>query len=358
MFNALEIDFIGVGKGSARSGDAIAMRFGNCENGIWNSQFVIIIDGGDVQAGRNLVKLVKETYNTDDVAICILTHPDADHASGLRKVLNDLNVGNLWMHRPWHYWDDFKESIKDGRVTKKSFNERLKEAYQFAYELEEIALEREINIVHPHQGTYASYDDEPILTILGPGKELYKSLIEASDKTPRMSSRLGAISGLLEEEGAVFESMDFSTEHLSDENETTSAENDMSLILHLTVANTRVLFTADAGTMGMYRAIAYALENNIDLKKLNFFQVPHHGSRHNISKGILKYIYAPKAMISCAENGVPNHPAAVVTNALLRRQITPFNTNGNDVLWSFGMAPGRPGHTSMGAIPFQPWVDL
>jgi len=359
MFNSLEIEFIGIGKGSTRSGDAIIIRYGNCENDQWVESHVALIDGGDVQTGKLIVQQIKDVYNKSKIDLCVLTHPDADHASGLREVLSELDVNYLWMHRPWHYWEDIKDSIQDGRITKKSFNERLKEEYQFAYELEQIALERKIRIEQPHQGNYMYHQDEnDRITILGPGKEFYKSLIQASDKTPRMTSSLAAMSILEHEEGLKFESMDFSTEHLSEENEITSAENDMSLVLLVTIAGFRILLTADVVTMGMYKVLAFCIQNSIDLKNLTLLQVPHHGSRHNISKGILQHMHAPSAAISCAENGAPNHPASVVTNALLRRQIIPYATKGNTLLWTFGNAPSRPGFYPVPALSFESWVDV
>lgn len=99
----------------------------------------------------------------------------------------------------------------------------------------------------------------------------------------------------------VYEDMRFETEHLSGDHESTSAENDMSLILYLTVAGRKILFTGDAGTLGLYNAIYYATKSKIDLKTLDRFQVPHHGSRHNLSKVILDHIKVPCAWISCSK---------------------------------------------------------
>jgi beta-lactamase superfamily II metal-dependent hydrolase len=97
----------------------------------------------------------------------------------------------------------------------------------------------------------------------------------------------------------------------------------------LEVAGKRVLFTGDAGTMGLYKAIEYSVRQKINLLDLSFFHVPHHGSRRNLSKGILKYISAKTAYISCSVKGEPSHPSAIVTNALLRRGMKPYCTKGN-----------------------------
>src|SRR5438105_4350699 len=99
-----EVDFLPVGDGE-RSGDAIALRFGNL-SGSRLEQTVMVIDGGYVESGEALVEHIKEYYKTDDVDIVVSTHPDADHAAGLAVVLEQLRVRVLWMHRPWNHTED------------------------------------------------------------------------------------------------------------------------------------------------------------------------------------------------------------------------------------------------------------
>jgi hypothetical protein len=58
---AYEIDFLPVGDGS-KSGDAIALRYGNL--GDPSQQMVIVIDGGYTDDGETLVDLIRTRYNT------------------------------------------------------------------------------------------------------------------------------------------------------------------------------------------------------------------------------------------------------------------------------------------------------
>jgi beta-lactamase superfamily II metal-dependent hydrolase len=355
--NALEIDFLPVGENS-KSGDAIALRFGTYESAVWKQQTVFIIDGGNADSGEALIKHVTEIYKTDTVDRVILTHPDGDHACGLRNVVQELKVGKIWMHRPWHYWTDLKDSVTDDRITKNSFGERLRAAYQYAYDIEQIANKRKIEIFHPHQGCSYQVNQEDILTILGPGKEFYLSLIQSSDKTPHMGLESFSKSLTISEKISEYEDLSFETEHLNEDGGETSSENDMSLVLYLNVANSRILFTGDAGTMGLYKAISYAVEHKIDLKNLNLFQVPHHGSRHNLSKGILQYIFAPQAIISCAKNGEPSHPSKIVANSLHRRNIMPYCTKGELLNYHSGSVPTRPGLGPVNPYPFSSVVEI
>lgn len=355
---SLEIDFLPVGKES-RSGDAIALRFGLYEDGQWKKPSIFIIDGGNSESGDALVKHVKEVYKSNYVDRVILTHPDADHASGLRNVIEELEVGKIWMHCPWNHWSDLKDSVVDNRITKRSFTERLREAYQFAHDIEQLAIKKKITIHPPHQGTYFHLNEEKVLQVLGPNKDLYLKLIQASGKTPDMSLSESISKGFSSSEKKMeYEDMTFATEHLADDEIATSAENDMSLIMLLTVGNAKVLFTGDAGTQGLYNAITYTNSRGISLKDLNVLDVPHHGSRHNLSKGILKHIKAESAVISCSVKGEPNHPSKIVINSLLRRSIVPYSTKGTLLNFRSGTVPARDGLNSATPLTFNNQVEI
>lgn len=354
---SLEVDFIPVGEES-KSGDAIALRFGIYKNEKWKNQTIMIIDGGNSNSGDALVKHVREVYNSNKVDRVILTHPDGDHASGLRNVIEQLEVGKIWMHQPWKHWGDLKDSIVDNKITKKSFSDRLREAYQYAHYIEQLANEKKIEIYSPHQGGYFHIQEEKLLTILGPSNELYLKLIQASEKTPDMAVTEAKSKIFLNTVKKLeYEDMSFETEHLAEDNIATSAENDMSLVMLLTVGGAKVLFTGDAGTQGLFNAITYATSRGISLKDLNILDVPHHGSRHNLSKGILKYIKAESGVISCAKKGEPKHPSKIVTNSLLRRNITPYKTQGQLLHYDHGEVPNR-NYSPAIPIPFSNQVEI
>src|SRR5687768_1470674 len=104
-----QIDFLPVGDGVC-SGDAIALRFGDFSD--ITKQYVVVIDGGFKESGKALVEHIKAHYGTTFVDIVVSTHPDADHSSGLEVVLDELAVGQLWMHRPWLHTDDIAKMFK------------------------------------------------------------------------------------------------------------------------------------------------------------------------------------------------------------------------------------------------------
>ena len=102
-----EIDFLPVGNGE-RSGDAIAIRYGSP-----GDYKVLVYDGGTKESGQALVDHIKKYYGTTRVDYVVNSHPDSDHASGLSVVLEQLEIGELWMHQPWKYSSVILDYFKD-----------------------------------------------------------------------------------------------------------------------------------------------------------------------------------------------------------------------------------------------------
>ncbi|MCY4362894.1 MAG: MBL fold metallo-hydrolase [Gammaproteobacteria bacterium] len=128
-----EVDIIGVGQES-KSGDAIALRWGNL-HGQREEQRVVIIDGGFRDSGQELVNHVTRYYGTDMIDAVISTHPDLDHISGLDVVLDSLLVRELWIHQPWKHNSGLAGKFMDGRVTDASIGNRLCESLDAASNL-------------------------------------------------------------------------------------------------------------------------------------------------------------------------------------------------------------------------------
>lgn len=351
---AFELDFHPVGIGT-KSGDAITIRYGriNATTMTYTSQKVIVIDGGTLESGAKIVEHIRQVYKTDVVDLVINTHPDNDHCSGLRDVMNNLVVKELWLHTPWNFSKDFIELFKDGRITSNSLKERLKEGLNIAHELEQIAKNKKIPVKQPFAGL--KYDNA-ILQIIGPSENYYTELIANFRSTPEPIAENAiskAFSGVKDAIKWIAESINIET---LDETGETSAENNSSAVVLFTYDNSKVLFTGDTGVPALSKAIDFAKNKGIDAVTLSVFQVPHHGSKRNISPSILSQINCKTAYISCSSGGEPKHPSKKVTNALLRRNITPYSTKGN-ILCHRHNAPMRNGYINATQIPFYNQVE-
>ncbi len=356
-----EIDFLPVGEGE-QSGDAIALRFGELD-GERSQQTVIVVDGGFKESGEEFIKHVKKYYFTSRVDLVVSTHPDADHAGGLEVVLEELEVGRLWMHQPWNHTDDIARMFKDGRVTDETVRKALRRSLDTARGLERLAEKKGIPIVEPFAGLT---DNTGCLRVLGPTEDFYESLLPDFRGTPEPKEGVGVIKKVAAEAREIICKVAerWSFETLNDEGET-SAENNSSTVLLLTWDERNSLFTGDAGIPALTEIADLLEAEGFDFSSLGFIQVPHHGSQRNVGPTILNHLVGPRlkednkiksAFVSASKGGEPKHPSKKVTNAFRRRGAPVCGTQGKAV-WRYLDAPDRDGYGPITPLPFYNEVE-
>lgn len=362
-----EIDFMPVGNGE-RSGDAIAVRYGAPSN-----YKVMVYDGGTKESGQALVDHIKKYYQTSRVDYVVNSHPDADHASGLSVVLEQLEVGELWMHRPWEHSEKIRDYFKDGRITEESLAERLKTKMAAAYALEELATEKGIPIYEPFRGS--AIGD---FVVLSPEQDWYiHTLIPEFEKSPEQK-KAEAEAGLSFTDivmKAMLEAAQKTVTWIAEkwdieslrENVETSAENESSVVLYGAVDDRGILLTGDAGVRALTATVDFVESKGFSLPvNLRFIQVPHHGSRHNVSTTALDRIIGPRkpaddgqtaktAFVSAGKEST-THPRKMVVNAFIRRGATVVPTRGVTKCSSHNM-PGRDGWITATPLKFSDQVE-
>lgn len=348
MNDFFEIDFLDVE--SAKSGDAITLRYD-----IGGVSRIHVVDGGFQDTGQKVVDHIKRYYdNANRVDHVVVTHPDGDHAGGLRTVLEQLKVGRLWMLRPWLYADAILDRFS--RITSvENLRKRLMEIYPNIAALEEIAQEKAIPIHEPFQGSLIG-----AFTVIAPTPERYLDLIVQSERTPEATeeqqrSAIEAFTSALQRVAvktvslvrAAWGEEVFSTEE-------TSAENEMSVVQYANLCGKSVLLTGDAGRAGLAEAANYSVHVGLTLPGIDRFQVPHHGSRRNVSTEILDRWLGQRlsskpetteatftAIVSSAKKD-EDHPRKAVVRALIHRGARVVTTEGASVCTSLD-APKRDG---------------
>ena len=292
----------------------------------------------------------------------INTHPDSDHSSGLSVVVENLGVGEIWLHQPWDITDEVIDFIKDGRITENSLSEKLEESLKQVSTLKDLANVRGIPLFEPYQG-----DSIGDFTVLSPSKSWYRELLKTfrpmPETTLEKSSKLKEFARRgVESIYKVFEQWDIET--LSND-AITSSENESSVVLYANLFSTPILLTGDVGVQALIRAYNYAKSHEVDIANCVFYQVPHHGGRHNVTPKLLNKIIGPILPKGTSTNKVAyvsvskdssDHPKRQVTNAFKRRGVEVKRTEGNTIC-RFNGFPQRDGWSSIPSIPFYDQVE-
>lgn len=357
MGDFYEIDFLDVE--SSKSGDAITIRYN-----INGATTIHVVDGGYQDTGDKVLSHIKKHYGSPSkIDRVVVTHPDGDHAGGLRKVLNEFEIGELWMLRPWLYADELIDRF--AKFTNvQNLEKRLREIYPNINALEEIALDRGIKILEPFQGSNIGN-----FTVMAPTKSRYLDLVVSSEKSPEIAKEEKAIQessyrtmlDSLAEKAVTFLKSLWGEENFSAEE--TSSENEMSVVQYATLCGKSILLTGDAGRGALNEAYEYAPAVGLTLPGINRFQVPHHGSRRNVSSEILDLWLGDKlesepnddskechAFISAAKKD-KDHPRKAVIRGVIHRGAKVFSTEGNSLRTSRN-APDREGWTASTPIPY------
>ncbi|WP_420799257.1 ComEC/Rec2 family competence protein [Nitrobacter vulgaris] len=336
-----EVDFLDVEAKS--SGDAICVRYE-----IAGKTYIHVVDGGYQKTGQSVVDHINKYYgNPQRIDHVICTHNDGDHAGGLQTVLDSFEIGALWMLRPWLYSDQLI-----GRFPTYSSVDRLRSALRSAFPnlaaLEDIANKRGIQIVEPFQGATIG-----AFWVMAPTRQRYFDLIVESGKTPEGAKD----EGILAKAGAfVVEAAKQVTALVraawGDEYfpaGETSTENEMSVVQYTRILDKSIMLTGDTGRSGLREVIDYAKALGIPLPGLHYFQVPHHGGRHNVTTDLLDELLGPRlanqqngtwtAVVSSAKAD-PDHPRKSVIRAMIHRGANVLTTEGSGKCVSKG-APDR-----------------
>ncbi|MGK6310828.1 ComEC/Rec2 family competence protein [Variovorax sp. DT-64] len=335
-----EIDFLPVGEGS---GDAIVIRYGTEDPGY----FLHVVDGGRSETAETITNHINKFYPGYHINHMVLSHADNDHANGLVGVMENFKVNNLWMNRPWLYAAQILEHFH-GNFTLQGLIDDIKERHPYLVELERLAIEQGTAIHEVFQGAKIGE-----FTVLAPKRERYINSIPDFGKTPDRYTTEAAGArgfGLLRSfvEGAkkwLEEKWDVET---LAENAETSASNESCVVQYAVLGGKAVLLTADVGPVGLTEAADFGHE--LGFGRPTFVQVPHHGSRHNVTPEVLDRWLGPKqpkgtevgtAFCSVGSNK-HDYPRGQVKNAFMRRGFKVYSTRTQWI-----SQYGGPGHPNM-----------
>lgn len=336
----IEIEFLPVGS-ETNTGDAILCHFAEPGTGV---NRIVLIDGGFSDTADQIVSHVRQYYGTITIDLMVCTHPDDDHINGLFGVLEQLEIRQLLVHRPSSY-GLASDDVKADRVD----------------ELIDLAV-RCGTAVTTRAFAGASFFGGA-LTVVGPSEEYYQDLLREQKDAAVHASGLGsafraAARTLL---GALTPRRTDPGEGELSDHGGTSARNNSSIILDLRIDGYRALFTGDAGAPALSMAADFLDAAGLNRGVPDFFDVPHHGSRHNLTTGVLNRLAGPvvgdidvrTAFVSVGAQA-KDFPRPEVANAFKRRGYQVSSTQGRTIRWSRD-AGGRLGWTPLTPLPwFEP----
>ena len=352
-----EVDFIGVGSEVKKDADAICFRWLDGTDYWGRSIYKVgVFDGGFEAHGKKMVEHMNQyyfnslSYREKVIDFVFISHPDQDHTIGIKTILENFTIRNLYMNRPWLYADELFDKVNDGRMTIESLRRKLRNTYKTIAEIEDIALEKGIAIHEAFQGD----EIEGKLLIASPSRQLYLDFLVKSEKTPLEESQSASsmfFSDFVKSvKNYVYSLLETWTKELLREEVETSAENETSIVLRGVIGFDGFFLVGDAGVIALNEAMDYLESIGEDIKgSVELYQIPHHGSRHNVNPSTLNRMLGSKlnegetrnycAVASVAEDS--DHPLKMVTNAYIRRGARVPDTKGITFWYCKGNMPPR-----------------
>ena len=309
----------------------------------------ILIDGGNAGDSDKVLGFLAARGATHLNHI-VCSHPHDDHAAGLPAIIasKTIDFDQMWMHLPWKHveFQAIDAAVRKGKTTPQRVLRILRASVQSAQEIVQAVQKRNKPLTEPFEGKVVGF-----MTVCGPSEVYYAELLKEFTDFEKLAA--------LEESLASDEQQNLLEEKMAntavgklilDETEAaaelgaapTEPENNSSTILGTAYANHKLVFTADAGVPALERASAA-----YDISKVRWMQIPHHGSRRNITKDLITLFSPQTAYVSA--DGTRKHPRRAVVNAFKAANAKVFSThypNGANLWFHLGTVPERPDYSS------------
>ncbi len=286
MYNGVEIDMLSLG-----NADCILVSF-------WNGFSVhrVLVDGGS-KGDAPIVRGFLRSLGIATIDDVLSTHLHDDHSGGLMELLADqtLTFGKLWCHVPhWHVesmdkvWAALRAA---GSTSDEAAN--IRSSIETVASLYKTAKERGIAHEEPFKGRLLGR-----LEICSPTVEFYNGLIVEMTDVEKIKAEDAAqvryeIQTTLDEalSKGMFGSSLSGSSLLPDPH--TTPENESSVVTGTNQDGKVMLFTADAGTCALTNVVS-----NYNVKGLHWMQIPHHGSRRNLTESLIEILAPTVAYVS------------------------------------------------------------
>jgi beta-lactamase superfamily II metal-dependent hydrolase len=325
MYDGFEVDMLNLG-----DADCLLLTW-------WNglSNLRVLIDGGNAGDAMAILAFLKHRGVTRLDAI-VGTHMHDDHAAGLTRIVESgaLQIGRAYVHIPQNHLVMKLVEKALGIAAGTSGADCVEKTLQTSNRLITAIRAKNIPITEPFQGTNIG-----LSTVAGPSLDYYTEVVaQFQDAEAIRSLDKGTLNHLIAD---AIDDEFVKTGILAEggllDNPTTTAENNSSVILGTIARESKYVFTSDAGAPALKLAAAA-----YDLTRCFWMQIPHHGSRHNITKELIENFSPNFAYVSAARS--KKHPRRAVVNAFKKTGARVYSTHypSPGHLWNHvGTVPSR-----------------
>lgn len=309
----------------AKQGDALWVEYGK-----GNKVRRILIDGGPIGAYTELNDQIKALPDGDKrVELLVISHVDTDHIEGVVRLLAEKR--SKWLFEPediwFNGWRHIEETMdlggREGDFLSALIRRRAFDKWNKAFGRKAIIVrqDKQLPVVPLLDGIGMR------LTLLSPNLDKLKKMAKKWQKdVEKFGLEPGDLDAAWEqlvettryhpEEGLLGGPKDF-TEKLKKQLKTDqSLANGTSIAFLAEFEGKSCLFLADAHADVICESLRKLIPAGKERLKVDAVKVPHHGSRHNISKDLMKLIDAKHFLVS-TDGSIHKHPNKPAIEAVI-----------------------------------------
>lgn len=301
----------------AREGDSIWISYGDplCH---------MLIDGGRSATSATVKKRLENA--NDPLELAVVTHVDRDHIEGFLKLLEDAGTefrcNDLWFNGYDHLEGTqlIIAANYDNPPDDEIFGAKQGEALADAIVENDLPWNKHfegcaVEVPDVGPGEVITFEGGIGIRLLSPSREKLEALLPDWEKECKKAGLLPGIEAKEEPDVEIMGPIDIDSLAEVPFEEDSSNANGSSIAFLLEYNGKCVLFSGDAHVDRLIAALT-PLANGGKVK-LDAFKIPHHGSRHNISKELLALIDCDHYLIS-TNGSYFHHPDPIAISRIIK----------------------------------------